>query len=350
MLERILGSVAEVKELALQWPMIWINVDGLGDEDAINQLGQLFSIHPLALEDVRHVNQRPKLEHYPDQLFLVTRLVHELDQITTEQLSIVMGRNFLITFQESDMLGDCFESVRARLRRDNGTLRSLPADSLLYSILDSVVDSYFPVLERYGERFDEVEELILENRGSTPVVTVIHDLKRDLLVLRRVAWPLREVFNTLLRDTSPLIRDETRIYFRDCYDHIVRIIDLIETDRELAADLMDFYMSAVSNRMNDIMRVLTVISTIFIPLNFIAGIYGMNFKTEASPLNMPELSWHYGYPFALTMMATVAVLLLGFFYRRGWLGGKYGSANETLRTTTTSAQSAAQLNRPATAK
>jgi magnesium transporter len=208
--------------------------------------------------------------------------------------------------------------VREHIRNTRGQIREAGADYLAYALLDAMVDSYFPILEEYGERLETLEDAII-TRPDHHTVARIHAAKRDLLTLRRAIWPQRETFNTLLRDVIPLITDETRLHLRDCYDHTVRLIDLVETYRELGSDLMDVYLSSVSNRTNEIMRVLTVIATIFIPLTFIAGVYGMNFDPDTSPWNMPELNWYWGYPFALTLMTTVIVGQLVFFWRRGWL-------------------------------
>ena len=233
-----------------------------------------------------------------------------------EQFSLFLGPNFVLTFDEQP--GDCFDPVRERVRRKHGRVREAGADYLAYALLDTIVDCYFPLLERYGEQLEDLEETIISQPNHT-VVAAIHDIKRDLLSLRRAIWPQRETFNTLLRDKTPLLTDETRLHLRDCYDHTVQLIDLIETYRELGADLMDIYLSSVSNRTNETMRVLTVIATIFIPLTFIAGVYGMNFNAGTSPWNMPELGWYWGYPLVLGLMAMVAAGQLFFFWRKGWL-------------------------------
>jgi magnesium transporter len=240
------------------------------------------------------------------------------EQLETEQLSLFLGKNFVLTFQEG-MPGDCLEVIRERIRKKGGRIHDAGLDYLAYALLDAVVDAYFPILEQYGERLEEVEDEI-GGKPASSTIARIHAIKRNLLTLRRVVWPQRETFNTLLREETPHISAETRLYFRDCYDHVTQIIDLVETYRELGADLTDIYLSTVSNRTNEIMRVLTVISTIFIPLTFICSIYGMNFNPETSPWNMPELNWYWGYPLALLLMLSVAVGQLLFFRRRGWLG------------------------------
>lgn len=310
-------SLEAIGRLCGKWPVVWINVDGLGDTVLLKNLGEMFHIHPLALEDVVNVHQRAKVEAYRDNLFLVARMVSLKEDVQTEQVSFFLGQQTLITFQER--VGDCFEPVRERIRKPGHRIRQDGADFLCYALLDAVVDAYYPILEVFGDRLDGLQEVVLE-KPTRPTVTLIHNAKRDLRTLRRAIWPLREMFNSLYRDPVDLISSDTRLYFRDCYDHTVQIIDLVETYREMASDLTDVYLSSVSQKMNEIMKVLTIIATIFIPLTFIAGIYGMNFDPDVSAWNMPELRWRWGYPFALLLMvATVAVMLL-FFRRRGWLG------------------------------
>jgi len=267
---------------------------------------------------VLSVHQRPKIEQYGEYYFIVTRMVRLGEHLETEQLSLFLGKNFILTFQEGRP-GDCLDLIRERIRQKGGRIREAGLDYLAYALLDAIVDCYFPILEEYGERLEAFEDEIL-TRPYGDTVARIHEIKRNLLTLRRAIWPQRETFNTLLRDELPLVTNETRLYLRDCYDHVTQLIDLIETYRELGADLIDVYLSSISNRTNEIMRVLTVISTIFIPLTFIAGVYGMNFNPSASPWNMPELNWFWGYPLSLLLMAVVAFGQLIFFRRRGWLG------------------------------
>jgi magnesium transporter len=318
--EKPINSVKEIEAYRGHAPVIWVNVDGLGDAKTITAIGEMFGLHALALEDVVNVHQRAKVEDYPNFLFIVARMVERDDCLRTEQVSMFLGKDFVLTFQERPGK-DCIEPVRDRLRKGKGRLRTLAADSLAYSLLDAIVDGFFPVLEAYSERLEAVEDIVITQPNRT-VVEDIHSIKSDLLVLRRALWPLREAINILVRDHNPLIHDETRIYLRDCYDHTVQLIDLVETYRELGADLRDLYLSSVSNRMNEIMKVLTIISTIFMPLSFIAGVYGMNFDHGVSRWNMPELKWRWGYPFSLTLMAAVAIGQMIFFWRRGWLGSR----------------------------
>ncbi|HEY5598746.1 MAG TPA: magnesium/cobalt transporter CorA, partial [Kiloniellales bacterium] len=301
-----------------KWPVVWVNVDGLRDLDFIRAIGEMFGLHRLALEDVVNVHQRPKVEEYEDHLFVVSRMIAVDDAPHTEQISLFLGDGYLLTFQET--VGDCFDPVRDRIRRHRGLIRESGADYLTYALLDAVIDGYFPVLEDYGEELEILEDTVL----AAPLrehVGQIHEMKRNFLTLRRAIWPQREMISALSRNTSKQVSDQTRVYLRDCYDHTIQLIDILETYREVASGLVDVYLSSVSARMNEIMKVLTIIATIFIPLGFIAGVYGMNFNQGVSPWNMPELSWYFGYPVALGLMAAVAGGLLFFFRRRGWLGG-----------------------------
>ena len=316
--EQEIREPSRIHEVLGHWPVIWVDVEGLGDVETIRALGEVFGLHGLALEDVLSVHQRPKIEQYGDYYFIVGRMVKLEEHLETEQVSLFLGKNFVLTFQEGRP-GDCLNPVRERIRQKRGHIREAGLDHLVYSLLDAIVDSYFPVLEEYGERLDVLEDEILTHPSSNTVAR-IHEIKRHLLTLRRAIWPQREIFNALLRDENPIVTAETRLYLRDCYDHATQIIDLVETYRELASDLTDVYLSSISNRTNEIMRVLTVIATIFIPLTFISGLYGMNFNTEVSPFNMPELNWYWGYPFSLLLMMTVVLGQLFFFWRRGWLG------------------------------
>lgn len=310
-------DVSQLAEIRGKQPVTWINVDGLGDAETIKALGKLFDLHPLALEDVVNVHQRAKVEEYDEVVFIVARMAAYNDELNTEQISLFLARNFVLTFQERP--GDCLTPVRDRLRRGQGRIRRGGADYLAYSLLDAVIDANFPVLERLGNRLEELDEAVTE-RARPEVIAAIHRLRSDLLLLRKSAWPHREALSVLIRDAMPFFTEETRVYLRDCYDHTVQIIDVVESYRETCSDLRDFYLSTVSSRANEIMKVLTIIATIFIPLSFIAGVYGMNFDTERSAWNMPELHWRYGYLFAMGIMAAVAGALLAFFWRRGWLG------------------------------
>jgi magnesium transporter len=297
----------------------WVDVKGLGNEDILQRLGQVFKLHPLVLEDVVNVPQRPKVEEHGGQLLIIARMVtleDDAKNFINEQVSLILGRHYLLTVQEEAQY-DSFGPIRERIRTNKGAIRQHAADYLAYSLLDSIIDGFFPVLESYGERLEELEDEVVAN-PTRQTLEKIHSLKRDLLSLRRAIWPQRDAINSLIRDRSELISAEVRVYLRDCYDHTVQVLDMVETYRELASSLMDIYLSSVSNKMNEVMKVLTVMSSIFIPLTFIVGVYGMNFNPESSPWNMPELNWYWGYPACVGIMFITAISLIFFFWYRGW--------------------------------
>lgn len=300
-----------------EYDVVWVDIQGLADVGLLEQLGEIFGLHDLALEDVINVHQRAKVEEYDDHAFIVCRMPTSASEPTTEQVSLFLGEGYVLTFQER--CGDCFEGVRQRIQNNRGRVRRSSADYLVYTLIDAVTDAYFPLLEHFGERVESLEEQVTTDGGRLQAAH-IHAIKRDLLLLRRAVWPLREAVNALLRDETPYVSAQTRVYFRDCYDHTAQLMDMIETYREVASGLIDIHLSRVSMRMNEIMKVLTVIATIFIPLSFIAGVYGMNFDRSLSPWNMPELAWYFGYPFALAIMLAVALALVCYFWRKGWLG------------------------------
>ncbi len=310
-----------IEDYLNRWPVTWVDISGLNNIKSIQHIGDIFGLHPLALEDVVNVHQRAKVEQYDTTFFVVARTIDPDMAPQTQQMSLFFGRNFVLTFQES-IDNDSLNVVRERIRRNIGMIRRGGVGYLVYSLLDAVIDTYFPILESYGDRLEELETEIIE-LSSNDMIRRIHRTKRELLAIRRAIWPLQDAMHSLLLE-APSFTDEARVYLRDAYDHILRIIELIEIYRELGADLMDVYLSTLSNRTNEVMRVLTVIATIFIPLTFIAGLYGMNFDTNASSVNMPELGWALGYPFALLIMSVVAGSMLYYFWRRGWLG----SSNE----------------------
>jgi magnesium transporter len=289
----------------------WINVDGLGDVGALAKLGERFGLHPLALEDVLNVPQRPKVERFDKHMFVVMRTMRLVeDSVHEEQVSLFFGQDWLITIQErSD--GDCFGSVRDTIRAGRGRVREAGADYVAYLLLDAVVDAYFPVIEHFGERMQALETAALED-PSEMVLVSMQRMRHELLALRRAVWPMREEIGILLRDESALVTAETRVFLRDVYDHAVQALEIVESLRETAVSVMEVYLSVQNQRLNEVMKVLTVIATIFIPLTFIASIYGMNFK------HMPELDWRYGYAWALGLMAFTAAALIAFFKRRGW--------------------------------
>lgn len=311
-------GLEELRELHGRWPVIWVEVDGIEHAPTVHALGQIFGLHRLALEDVVSVPQRAKVEDYGKFLFIVGRMAQTTPALETEQLGIFLGSDFVLTFQERP--GDPFDPIRERIRtQTQGKIRNSGADYLAYAILDAAIDHYFPVLEELGERLEHLEEEIV-HRPRQATMQRLYTMKRDLTALRRSLWPMRDATNMLVRDPHELVDDETRIYLRDTHDHVIQNIDLVESFRDLAASLTDLYLSTVSQRTNEIMKVLTVITAIFVPLSFVAGVYGMNFDPEASPFNMPELGWRYGYPFALGVMFVIGLLLVLYFHHRGWIG------------------------------
>ncbi len=311
--QRQVSSAGEAADFRGRPGVAWINVDGLHQLEVIEELGRRFDLHPLVLEDIVNTAQRPKLEDYGRSLFIVVKMLTWNDQaarVESEQVSLILGQDFLLTFQERP--GDVFDLIRDRLRNDKGRIRRMGADYLAYALLDAILDYYFTVLEQIGDRIEVLEDLEVRNpRPET--LREIHRLKREMITLRRAAWPLRDVVNSLERGKTSLLREDTGVYFRDLYDHAVQVIENTETYRDMLSGLLDLYMSAVSNRMNEVMKVLTIIATIFIPLTFIAGIYGMNFEF------MPELGRPWGYPAALGAMALVALAMLIYFRRKKWL-------------------------------
>lgn len=289
----------------------WINIDGLGDVGALAKLGERFGLHPLALEDVLNVPQRPKVERYDKHMFVVMRTIRLMDgSVHEEQVSLFFGPDWLITVQErSD--GDCFGPVREAIRSGRGRVREAGADYVAYLLLDAVVDANFPVIEDFGERMQALESAAIED-PSEAVLVNMQRMRHELLALRRAVWPMREELAILLRDESALVTADTRVFLRDVYDHAVQALEIVESLRETAVSVMEVYLSVQNRRLNEVMKVLTVIATIFIPLTFIASIYGMNFKY------MPELEWRYGYAWALGIMACAATVMIVYFKRRGW--------------------------------
>lgn len=291
----------------------WINVDGIHDVHIIERLGRLFDMHPLILEDVLNTSQRPKFEDYESHVFAVLKMLRspgDGELVRSEQISIVLGRNFVVSFQES--IGDVFEPIRDRIRNAKGRIRKMGPDYLAYALLDAIVDGYFSVLEATGERIESLEEQLVRE-PTDRILREIHSLKREMIFLRRSVWPLRELIANLQRTESELVAESTGIYLRDVYDHTIQVIDTVESHRDIVASMIDLYLSSVSNRMNGVMKVLTIIATIFIPLTFVAGIYGMNFK------NMPELEWRWGYAVVLLIMVVIAAGMIVYFRKKKWL-------------------------------
>ncbi len=308
-------DLADIPSLAVPGDgVLWLDVVGVSDPAIVKAIGDRFGFHPLALEDVLNIPQRPKVESFDDHILIVLREIRGEEE--PEQVSIFLGDRVVVTFQERP--GDSFEPVRERLRKGVGRIRTEGADFLAYALCDAVLDAFFPTLEKLGDEVEQLEDRVIASPVST-TFQEIHRVKQRLLQVRRAVWPARDAMNELLREESPLVRPGTRVYLRDCYDHTVQVMDMVETYRELTSGLVDEYMSSVSNRMNEIMKVLTIIATIFIPLTFIVGIYGMNFDRAASPYNMPELGWRYGYPAVIAVMAAAAAGMLYYFWRKKWL-------------------------------
>ena len=309
-------EMARLQALRSQYPVVWVHVIGLEDAAAIDRLGKEFGLHALALEDVVHTHQRPKVQRFGAVTQIVVRIVEQPGSTDTEQLSVFVGKGFVVSFEERRE--DIFEVVRQRIRDRAQRLCDAKADFLAYTLLDVAVDAFFPVLETISEELESIEDEIPE-AAPHALTSRLRTVKHQLLGLRRALWPMREVLGALASDESAVIGDETRMYLRDCQDHCAQLIDIVTTNRELATDLVDLQLSVASQRMNEVMKVLTVMATLFIPLTFICSVYGMNFNTETSPLNMPELKWYWGYPFALSLMVATAAGLLIFFRRKGWL-------------------------------
>ena len=309
-------EVKEIEECFLfrEKPTVtWMNVDGLHQVDILEKLGECYGLHPLVLEDILNTDQRPKMEDYEAYLYIVLRDLDyrdETNEIETDQISLIVGSNFVFSFQERP--GDTFDPIRERIRNNKGRIRKFGADYLAYALIDSIVDNYFIILEKLGEKIEWLEEKLVADPSHETLQTLQH-LKREMLFLRKGVWPLREVIGGLEREETSLITGPTRVYLRDIYDHTIQTIDTIETYRDMVSGMLDIYLSSVSNRLNSVMKVLTVIATIFMPLTFLAGIYGMNFKF------MPELEWRWGYPTVWLIMVGTGISMLLYFKSKRWL-------------------------------
>jgi len=311
--ERDLESAEECIPFKDSPTVTWLNVVGLHDTAVMEQIGAAFGLHPLVLEDILNTRQRPKYEEYKGHAFLVLKTLHynEVDrEIDTEQISLILGPNFVISFQEIEE--DPFSPIRERIRSSRGRIRGSGADYLTYALMDAVVDHYFVILEKVGDRLEDTGEEAV-NDPTPRTLGDIQTLRRELNYLRRSIWPLREVVSAFERSGSDLVREGTAIYVRDVYDHTIQVIETLESYRDIVSGMFDTYLSSVSNRMNEVMKVLTIIATIFIPVTFVAGVYGMNFR------HMPELDWPWAYPAALVIMLAVAVGMIVYFRRKRWL-------------------------------
>jgi len=311
--ERVLDGIEEAFPLKDLPTVTWINIDGLHEIDTVEKVGQHFNLHPLVLEDILNTGQRPKTEEFDDAIFVVLKMLNydkDAEKILSEQFSLFLGSNFLITFQE--IQGDVFRTVRERIRKSKTRIRKAGCDYLAYALIDAIVDHYFVILELLGDKIEDIETQLLDN-PTRDTLEIIHEMKREMIYLRKQIWPIREIINSLVKNESSLIQEQLHVYFRDVYDHTIQIIDTIESYRDILAGMLDIYLSTLSNKMNEVMKVLTIIATIFIPITFVAGIYGMNFKF------MPELEWRWGYFMVWGIVIVVAGIMLGFFKKKQWL-------------------------------
>ena len=311
--EKRVSTIEECFPFKATPTVTWINIDGLHDVEMMEKLGKEFDLHPLILEDVLNTGQRPKFEDFEKHFFVVLKMLsysEELQAVESEQVGLIVGENFVISFQER--IGDVFEPIRERIRNNKGRVRKMKADYLAYTLVDAVVDSYFAILERVGDKIESMEEELVSD-PTEKTLQQIHAMKREMISLRKSVWPLREVISGLQRSESDLIGEATGIYLRDVYDHTIQIVDTIESFRDMVSGMLDIYLSSISNKMNAVMKVLTIIATIFIPLTFVAGIYGMNFEF------MPELKWRYGYAGVWLIMLIVTFVMVAYFKRKKWL-------------------------------
>jgi magnesium transporter len=294
-------------------PITWINIDGLHDVDIIDKIGRHFGIHPLTLEDIVNTGHRPKTEDFEDYDYIVLKMLtydEDKNHISAEQISFILGPHYLISFQETE--GDVFNFVRERIRKAKGRIRKSGSDYLAYALTDAIVDHYFLVLEKIGEKIELLEEDLLDDT-QTETLQSIHHLKREMIFFRKQVWPIRDILSTLMKEETSLIQETTRIFIRDLYDHTIQVMDTIESFRDVLSGLQDLYLSTVSNRMNEVMKVLTIMATIFIPLTFIAGIYGMNFEF------MPELKWRWSYPVLWMLLVAIFLFMVFWFKKKKWL-------------------------------
>ncbi|WP_308992226.1 magnesium/cobalt transporter CorA [Mariniflexile litorale] len=312
-IEKELATIEDAFNFKLSDSVTWININGLNHVEDIEKLGTHYNLHPLVLEDIVSISQRPKIDEYDDYLFVVLKMLYidKNDTITSEQVSFVLGKGYVLSFQESE--GDVFDAVRERIRQGKGRARTLQADYLLYILMDAIVDHYFTIIEALGDKIEDFEDCIFSGQVSKTINKDIQDLKREILRVRRAIFPLREVINRIEKHESPLILKKTKTFYRDIYDHIIQVSENIDIYREMIWGLMDMYMTTISNKMNEVMKVLTIMASIFIPLTFIAGVYGMNFD------NIPELHYEYAYPVFWGSMVIIFLGMLYYFKRKKWL-------------------------------
>jgi len=311
-IEQDIENIAQCFEFKDDKTITWINIDGIHDTDMLSKLGDCFGFHPLILEDILNTEQRPKVEDFTDYIYVVLKMIDyekNLKEVTFDQVSIILGKNYLISLHERPL--DIYETVKNTLKKDRSKIRKAGSDYLAYLLMDSIIDNYFSVLENVGERIENIENKIITN-PSPKTLKATHNLKRDMLFMRKSVWPLREVISKLERGEISLIKNSTRIYIRDIYDHIIQVIDTIETYRDMLSGMIDIYLSSISNRLNEVVKILTIISTIFIPITFIASIYGMNFKF------IPEFSWKWSYPVVWFIMLAVIITMVIYFKRKKW--------------------------------
>jgi magnesium transporter len=311
--ERTVDTIEEAFPFRDNGHVSWVNVDGLHDTELLRKLGEHYGLHPLVMEDIVHTNQRSKVEEYDGYLFVVARMIYLEDDgatLRSEQMSFVLAGEWLLSFQE--IHGDVFANVRERARVGRGRIRRMGVDYLLYALLDAIVDHYFVILEKLGERIEDLEEAVSDDPGPE-TLRQVHEMRREMILLRKSVWPMRELLSSMLRSESVFIRDDVDVFLRDVYDHVIQVIDAVESFRDMLSSIQDLYMSSISNRMNEVMKVLTIIATIFVPLTFVAGIYGMNFDV------LPELHWKWSYLVFWIVILCMGGGMLSFFRRRNWL-------------------------------
>ncbi len=312
--ETDIKTPAECRQCLERPAVTWIHINGVHDIRTLEELGPIFGLHPLTLEDILNTDQRTKMEDFCEYIYIVLKAFYNhgegSDELSSEQISIILGPSFVISFQEKE--ADIFKAVRERIRAGTGRLRKSGADYLAYTLIDTIVDNYFTILEQLGEKIEAIEETLVKN-PSVQTLHAIQNMKRELIFLRKSVWPLRETINSLERTECQLIHESTVVFLKDIYDHTIHVIDTIETYRDVITGVLDIYLSSVSNRLNEVIKVLTIIATIFMPLTFLAGVYGMNFKY------MPELEWRWGYFFIWGIMITLTVFMLAYFRKKRWL-------------------------------